>query len=216
MTNQPAIEIKAKARKQGKHTSRALRRANEIPAVVYGPNVENINIAIAENDAVKYSRLAYENSIFQLKSDDSKVNNLKVIKKMITHHPVSHRPVHLDFYALDMKATIKVNVELKYTGHPVGVTEGGLLQELRRDVEVECLATEIPESFEVDVTELKVGDTLHASDIKMLESIKLVTSEQEAIVSVVQQKEEKEEEGTPAVTEGDAAPAVEANTDKKE
>lgn len=203
MTNQSAIEIPVQVRKKGKHTSRALRRNKQIPAVVYGPKVENLNIALHENDAVKYSRMAFENSIFVLKSDDSKINNLQVIKKAISHHPVSHRPTHLDFYALDMQAAIKVHVELKYTGKSVGVTEGGILQELRRDLEVECLATEIPEFFEVDVTNLKIGDTLHASDIKIPDGLVLVTNEQEAIVSIVQQKEEKEE---PAV-EAAAAPA---------
>ena len=192
------IQIKAMARKPGKSISRQMRSNKLIPSVVYGPKTENTYFAITELDATRYSTRAFENSIFTLKSDDKKLNGMRVLKKDVTIHPVHRRPIHLDFYAPDMTQTVRVSVEIKYEGKSHGERNGGIFQALRRDVEVECLPADIPDSFIVPIEDMELGDVIHVSALNMPSSdVKLITSTEEAIASVVAAKEAKEE--TPAV-----------------
>jgi len=96
------IQLKAVTRKTGKHNSRSLRVNKMIPAVCYGPKTDNFNFSLAENDVIKYSSSKYDNEIFKLTSDDKNIDGLLVLKKDMTIHPVSRRPVHLDFLVPDM------------------------------------------------------------------------------------------------------------------
>lgn len=170
------------------------------------------------NDAVKYSRLAFENSIFTLESSDPSINGLKVLKKSIDIHPVSRRPIHMDFFAPDMTQAVRVNVEVRITGKAKGTGEGGLVSMVRRDVEIECLPLEIPAFFELDVTELDLNDSMHVSDIKFPENVKVITSLEETIVSCAEVKEEEivaapaadaaAAAGAPAAGAAGAAPAA--------
>ena len=208
MTKQETIEIKVQPRNTGKHISRGLRKDKQVPAIIYGPKIDNVNLSISEIDAVRYSAHQFDNTIFTLKSDDSKLNSLKVLKKDMTVHPVSRRPTHIDFYALDMDSEVRVYVELKFVGRPIGALEGGIVQEIHRDVEVECPANDIPKSFEINIEKLDLGDVLHVSDIATPSGVKMITSLDEAIVTVAQPKEE--EAATAEATAGEAAPAGEA------
>jgi len=207
MTNKETLEIKVGPRKPGKHYSRSLRDERKIPAVVYGPKTDNIAFYLGENDAVKCSGHEFENAIFVLKSEDNQLNNMKVLKKDASFHKVNRRPIHLDFYALDMAATVRVHVELKFEGKSEGEREGGVFNALRREVEVECLPTDIPENFNVDISQLKLNDVVHVSDLNIPESIKLITSPEDTICNVAQVEEEK-----PAETE--AAPDAEVATEE--
>lgn len=204
MTNNEALEIEVGPRKPGKHYSRSLRGERKIPAVVYGPKTDSIPFYLGENDAVKCSGHEFENAIFVLKSEDSQLNNMKVLKKDASFHKVNRRPIHLDFYALDMAATVRVNVEVKFEGKSVGERDGGVFNALRREVEVECLPTDIPESFSLDISELKMNEVLHVSDINIPEGIKLITSPEDTMCNVTQVAEEK-----PAET-AEGAPTTEA------
>ncbi len=207
MTKEDSILLTATTRVQGKHNSRLLRRSKQTPAVVYGPKIDSLNFSISEIDADRYTKSQYENTIFILKSDDSKLNKLKVLKKALVRHPASRRPVHLDFYALDMTQTVRVNVEIRFSeGKSAGEIEGGVRQELRRDVEVECLPTEIPDFFEIDITDLELGGTVHASAITLPDGVKLMTNDTEAVITIAQPAEE-EPEPVAAAADGEAAPA---------
>lgn len=190
MSNTQQIKIAANLREAGKATARGLRLDRSVPAVIYGPKTKPLSISIGVNDAVKYSRLAFENSIFTLESSDSSINGLKVLKKSIDIHPVSRRPIHMDFFAPDMTQAVRVNVEVRITGKAKGTGEGGLVSMIRRDVEIECLPLEIPAFFELDVTELDLNDSMHVSDIKFPENVKVITSLDETIVSCAEVKEE--------------------------
>ncbi len=184
------LELNVEARKIGKHTSRGLRRNNQVPAVVYGPKVKNLNIALKENEVVKYAKQQFENSIFVLKSSDPQLNNLKVLKKDSTIHPVSRRPVHLDLFALDLTKTVRVYVEVRFEGKALGVKEGGILNTVTREVEVECLPTAIPQFLAIDITNLGVGDSLHASELQTPTGVKLITLPTETLCTIVTVAEE--------------------------
>lgn len=210
------IELNAFSRTIGKHHSRALRSKKMIPAVGYGPKTENFNFCLTENDVVKYSSSKFDNEIFKLKSEDKKIDGLLVLKKDLSIHPVSRRPVHLDFLVPDMTQKVKVDVEINYEGKSKGLKEGGILNILMRSINVECLPNEIPDSFTVDITDLGLNENLHVSDIKLgSDKLTLISSPEDTIATVSQAKEETA--STPA--EGEAnAPAADqkpADTDKK-
>jgi large subunit ribosomal protein L25 len=178
------IEVTVENRKPGKHFSRGLRKAEKIPAVVYGPKIKNLMISLPQKEVEKYNKLAFENSIFVFKSTDPQLNNLKVLKKDVVVHPVTRRPLHLDFYALDLTKAVRVFVEIRFTGRSAGVKEGGVLNAVRRDVEIECLPTAIPQFLALDVTDVGLGDSLHCSDLVIPEGMKLITLPTETLCAV--------------------------------
>lgn len=184
------LKINADSRQAGKGVARGLRKGRFVPAIVYGPKTKPLSISIHENDAVKYARTSFENSIFTFESKDSTLNGLKVLRKTMDIHPVSRRPVHIDFFAPDMTQKVRVNVEVKLIGKARGIGEGGLVTMVRRDVEVECLPLEIPSHFDLDISDLDINSSMHVSDIKFPENLKVISSMDETIVSCAEVKEE--------------------------
>jgi large subunit ribosomal protein L25 len=176
-------DLTVEARETGKHNSRALRRDRKVPAVVYGAT-EPSNLYIDESSVIRFNVRAYENALFSLKSKDTKLNNIVVLMKEVVVHPVTRRPQHVDLFALDLKKAVRVSIEIKLDGKPIGISEGGLLNVVNRQVEIECLPTEIPESITADISHLGVGDALHVSDLKIPAGIKLISSP-ETTVAVV-------------------------------
>jgi large subunit ribosomal protein L25 len=169
------IEIPVSGRLTGKHHVRGLRVQGRVPAILYGPKVENQNLLTEEITLKKYSGHKYESTIFQLKSDDPKLNKLNVLLRDVQVHPVTRRPVHVDLFAVDMSSTIRVNVEIRFDGKPAGLAEGGVLQTVLRELEVECLPSDIPEFILADVSSLGLGDALHVSDLKMPDNVKVMS-----------------------------------------
>ena len=202
------FEINATTRLAGKGNSRQLRLSKQIPAVIYGPKQEPMSISIDEADALRYGRHGFENTIFTLKSKDSKVNGVKVLRKDLDLHPLSRKPIHFDFFAPDMTKTVRVSVEIKYTGKAEGTKEGGVFNAVMREVEVECLPTEIPESIEIDVTALQVDESFHVSDLQIPANIKLMTPADQTICTVAVVAEEKAPEPVVAAAAAPGAPAA--------
>lgn len=198
------IELTVETRETGKHNSRSLRNSRNVPAVIYGA-VEPINVSVGEKEMVKYNTRAYENALFTLKSTDKKANGIVVLVKSVDVHPLSRRPQHVDFFALDLKKPVRVNVEVRLEGKPVGLSEGGLLNIVLRSVEVEVLPTDIPEFFTADISHLGVGDALHVSDLKVSGSTKVITGAEQTIAVINAQEEEAA--ATPAAAPV-AAPAA--------
>jgi large subunit ribosomal protein L25 len=183
MANNQTLNLNASLREPGKHFSRTLRKERHVPAVVYGPKTKNFSLSISEADAVRYSRHGFENSIFTLQSDNKELNGLMVLKKATSIHPASRRPVHMDFFAPDMTKTVRVEVEIRLIGKAIGTMEGGLVSQVRRDVEIECLPLEIPTFFELDITNLGLNESVHVSDLSLPGKTKLVTSPGETVAT---------------------------------
>ncbi|HVK62001.1 MAG TPA: 50S ribosomal protein L25 [Bdellovibrionales bacterium] len=199
------IEIPVKSRESGKHNSRTSRAAGLIPGVVYGPKNEPINVLIEELTVRRFTGRKFESTIFGLKSDDSKVNKLNVIVRDVQVHPVNRRPLHVDFYAPDMTKPVRVAVELRLDGKPAGLSEGGVLEHLLRQVEIEVLPTDIPEFIIADVSELGLGDALHVSDLKVSAGVKMISMPSLTIATV---SIPKEEEVAAPVAAAEAAPGA--------
>ncbi len=207
MKNNEKIELPVYARTPGKHNSRVSRKGEKIPAVLYGPKSKPVNLLIDQILLQKYGGTKYESTIFSLKSDDKNIDKINVLLKDMQVHPLSRKPVHLDLYALDMSATVRVSIAIRFEGKAIGLTEGGMVQMTLRELEIECLPNDIPEFVVADVTDLHVGDTLHVYDLKLGDNIKVISGAQLAVASVSIIEEEVAAPVVAAPVEG-AAPAA--------
>jgi len=206
------IDLNVEARTVGKHFSRSLRNESKIPAIVYGAIDKNINISIAENAVIKYNSRNYENALFNLKSTDKALNDKVVLIKAVSVHPLSRKPVHVDLFAIDLKKAVRINVEIRLEGKPIGLAEGGLLNLVNRQIEVECLPTAIPEFFTIEVSHLGVGDAVHVSDIKFPEGVKPLSAS-DLTIAVVNQEDDAPA-ATPAAVAAPTAAAAKAPAGK--
>jgi large subunit ribosomal protein L25 len=204
------IELTVETRQAGRAGARGLRVNKQVPGVIYGA-IDNVNVQVHVNDILKYNSRAYENALLNLKSSDSKLNGKVALIKSVSVHPLTRRPEHVDLFALDLTKAVRVSVEIRLEGKAIGLSEGGLLNIVARQVEVECLPTEIPDAIVVDVTNLGVGDSIHASELVIPAGVKLISRPELTIAAVVEQEDEvvatpAAAAATPAA--GAAAPAA--------
>lgn len=188
---------------EGTRPVRRLRRENVIPGVVYGRDMKPVSVVIERKALaqVLHSK-AGEHALVKLRMEEGTSWEKPALVKTVQHHPVSGHVMHVDFHAILLTERLKVKVPVVLKGEPVGVKQdGGILEHFLREVEVECLPTEIPGSVEFDVSNLKIGDTIHVRDLAAPANTK-ITSELEGVIASVQKpKEEKPEEEAAAVTE---------------
>ena len=188
------LELNASIRKQtGDGPARTLRRSGQVPAVVYGPNTEPILLSIDKSEFEQVVKKRNVNQIlFNLLLDGGKQRKKSVMVKELQTDPVSRNFLHIDFYEIDMKRKIRVNVPVVTKGKSQGVELGGVLQVIRRELEVLCLPGKIPESIEVDVAELNIGDSLHVKEIPLEGDIEIPTDVNFTVVTILSPRVEVE------------------------
>ena len=187
----------------GKGYARRLRRTGKIPAVRYG---KQSPVSIYTVDRLVMERFLSEggsSSLVALDVDGAGQNDeLLSIVKDIQRDPVSGRVIHADFYGVRYGEPIIVEVPLVFEGKAVGVAEGGLLQPVRRSLEIRCLPRQIPENIVVDVTALGIGDAIHVNDLEV-EGVEFIATANFTIVTVqtvsVEVVEDVDEEGEEGV-----------------
>ena len=185
--------IQVSPRNERGKQNKKIRKNKWVPAVVYGNGQKNISFSLDIREAEKYSKREYENKIFTFASEDKDLQGLKVIKKSISHHKVSHKPIHMDFLSLDMNKPLRINVDINFKGTPKGVKEeGGVFNIVLRSVEIECLPNEIPPSIDLDVSDLALNQNIHVSDLSLSGNIKLITKGQRTLCTLAETKEEEE------------------------
>ena len=199
------ITLNAKVRdKIGKGASGRLRQQGRIPAIVYGRKENPLTLEVVEGELEKVAGMTSgQNAVINLNLDREEGDILALVKD-VQHHPVTDRLLHVDFYRISLRDKITVSIPVAVTGESVGVKEGGILEHILWEVEVECLPTQVPERIEVDITSLKIGDTVHVRDLKTEEKIKILTEEEKTVLSLVPPtviKEEVVEEVEEEVTE---------------
>ncbi len=203
------IDLETQLRNEtGKGAARKLRRQGKIPAILYGPRMEPIGLCVNEHDFNKIMIKAEgEQVVFNLKVQDD--TRLALVKEL-QRHPVNERIRHIDFYAVSVDEKIKVEVAIRPVGKAKGVEiGGGVLEMIQRTVTIKCLPLNIPKEFEVDVTDLDVGDALHISDITPPEGIEFAEPPETTLITVVggaqgpEEAEEEEEEIIEEETSGD-------------
>jgi len=210
------LEIQADAREVGsKNQARRLRRDGKIPGILYGPKTQAVALQLDLKDFS--SRIAdLEGShLVRLKSASSALAEKVALVKDMQFHPMTGAVVHADLYEVDLTAKIQVNVPLHFVGKAFGVTRGGILQPIVREIEVECLPLDIPGFFDVEVSELDIGDSVHIEDLPMPSGVTAIYESNFALVTVVTPTVEEAPVAAAAPVEG-AVAAAPATEEKKE
>jgi len=176
------IAIAATARPDtGKGFARRARRDGNIPGVVYGPEIEPMVVSVPEREFRAAMKAAHSSSILSL-NVDGKEN--KVILRELQRDPVTNKVVHVDFHAISMTKPINIDLPINFVGTPRGVkTDGGIMQATMRELEISCLPDNIPEHFEIDVTDLGIGDSLHVADLN-IPNVEILTPERRTVVVI--------------------------------
>ena len=180
----------AKRGVSGKKYAKQLRREGKIPGIFYTRNEKSIPL-IFDLEEVQLL-LRTEIGLFDLKIEKKK--NLKCIVKEMQFDPVSNKLLHLDVMGVKLEEKINVTVPVHIVGEAVGAKdEGGILNQTLYELDVNCLPLDIPEHIDIEVSDLKVGDTIHVSDIK-LENVEILNEPEVVVVGVVLPRAAKEEE----------------------
>ena len=196
---------------RGKGPARRLRAEGFVPAVLYGGGAESLALKVAESELAAIMRQG-SNQIIDLKGPDGFKDRLVLLKEY-QRHPITRALLHADFYTVDTTQQLDVSIPVHVIGKSVGVEMGGVMDLILRELQVRCLPLSIPESFEIDVSALDIGDALHVSDVALPDDVELVTDPGLTLVHVVAPRveaeaEEEEGEGEEGAAEGDgAAPA---------
>jgi large subunit ribosomal protein L25 len=205
------IVVNAQSRMdRGKGAARRLRASGLIPAVVYGGTTEVRSVSVDPKTLLKVIRSeSGRNTILNIDFGDG--TKAPAILKSWQLDPVNERFIHADFYRIKMDVAIKVKVPIVPKGEARGVkVDGGILEIILRELEVECLPGDIPERVEVDVTDLGIHGAVRVSDLPVNERVKILDSAEQIIVHVVSVKEEAAPVAAAAPVEGEAAAATPA------
>jgi large subunit ribosomal protein L25 len=207
-----AVEIRTDT---GKGLARRLRQKGRVPAVLYGHGKASVSLVVDASALEHLLRTsdAGLNTLIDLEGA-SEVKGRVVLVKELQRHPVAGTLVHADFFEIDTKALIHVAVPIRLNGNPAGVKSGGILEHTMREIELACLPTAIPDSLEIDVSHLEVGDAVHVSDLRLPEGVETVLEESLVVAHVAVPKIEEEPVVEEELAEGEeAAEAAEAGAD---
>ena len=203
---------------RGKGAARRLRRTGKVPGVFYGPKSAPTPIAVDRKDFAAHVANLEGSHLIRFESGTQDLQKRVALVREVQHHPVDGGILHVDFYEVDLTQRLRVTVPLHFVGKAKGVAEGGILQPIIREMEVECLPTDIPQFIEVDVTPLDIHDAVHMADVPMPANVTAVVETNEAVVTVlppsVEEVKVAEVEGEAGVAA--AAPAAAEGKDAKE
>lgn len=201
------IELKTKVRTTtGNGPARRLRMSGQIPAVLYGPKTEPVLLSVNKSDLeLVFKKGGIGQVILNLviQQNGKTVTRPAMIKELQTH-PVSRNFIHVDFYEIKMDQKITAKIPVITTGKAKGVELGGILQIIRRELDVKCLPLEVPESIEIDITDLDIGDSIHVGKIQLEGEIEFLEDDNYTVVTVLSPKIEEEPEEEEEVEEEEA------------
>jgi large subunit ribosomal protein L25 len=208
------VALSAQVRRSlGKGAARSLRRQSLVPAVLYGHDLESTLLSVSPGDLEEATSTASaENILIDLTiTDGESTRNQRAMIREIQVDPVRRTILHVDFLGISMDRQITVEVPINLVGDPVGVAEGGMLQQVVRSVEVSCLPDRIPDTVKLDVSSLAMGHSLHVSDLPVPEGVELLSDPRLTIATVLAPKKVEEKPAAPAEGEelAEAAPETE-------
>lgn len=203
------ITLKAQQRTHEGKSVKKLRESGRIPSVVYGPKTKNEMIEVTLKDFERAYKEAGESSLVQLELDAKKV---PVLIYSIMRHPISLKPIHADFYAVDMKKEIRAKVPLVFDGEaPAVKAEGALLLKVMHEIEVEALPEYLPHEIRVSVAGLeKTGDRITVASLGAMEGVKF-RAQADDIIAITEEPRAEEEVVAPVAAEG----VVEVKTEQE-
>ena len=202
------LTLSAETRERaGKGASRAMRREGRVPAVVYGNKEEPLAIHVEEKALMKMlSTGHFMNSIVLI---DHPGGQARTLPKDVQFHPVTDRPLHVDFLRISEHSKVHVNVPIRFTGEDQsrGLKRGGILNAVRHELELVCDAAEIPDDIEISLAGLDIGDSLHISAVTLPKGVESAITDRDftiaTIVAPSVYKASEGEEGAEAPEAGD-------------
>jgi len=201
------FELNATVRKTtGNSPARELRRGGLIPAVLYGPQTEPVLLSVNIKELEQVFKKGNIGSIIlNLVIQNGQKFTKPAMIKELQSHPLSGNFLHVDFYEIDMQRKINVMIPVVVKGHAKGVEAGGLLQIIRREIEVLCMPGDIPKSIEIDITDMDVGESVHIEEIPLGDNIEIPDDVNFTVLTIVSPKAEAVEEEEEEALEGEEA-----------
>ncbi len=196
-----ALVLEAQKRQDtGTRATRRLRKAGKVPAIIYGHGLEAVAIELDGHDLAM--ELQHHHRLLDVVVDGARE---RYLVKDLQYDYLYEHVIHVDLVRVRLDERVKVTVAVELRGTPAGAAEGGVLEQLATDIELECVVTSIPENIRVSVKELQVGQTLTAGDLELPAGAQLA-SEAELAIAVVRTVEEEEAAEETAAGEGEAEP----------
>jgi large subunit ribosomal protein L25 len=211
------IALKAQARREvGKNFCSRLRASGSIPAVLYGTGGDPVMLTLNTHDFQKSTaKLSGEMVMFSVSAQDLGIENQLTVIRELQRDPVTERIVHIDLMRVDLAKPIEVVVSVHSTGSPIGVRDGGVLEQITRNVHMRCLPDLVPPHITADVSGLGVNQAIHVSDLGLSDKIEVLSPATDVVFHViVPRKVEEAEEVKPAEGEGEAEAAAEGTEEK--
>jgi len=220
-----AIELKAWARQgSGKGGARAVRREGRVPGILYGDRLEPQTISVDYRAITQQFHTGhFQSTVFVLDVEGKKT---RVIPRAVQLDPVRDFPIHVDFLRLGKDALVTVEVPVRFLNEAAspGLKRGGVLNIVRHEIPVRCPADAIPDHFEVDLTGLEIGDSVHISAVKLPEGVRPTITERDFTVATIVGRAAEEpvpgavaaEAAVPGAEGAEAAPAEEAEDEDKD
>ena len=216
MSDQLTLSAETRER-AGKGASRAMRREGRVPAVIYGANQEPLSIHVEEKALVKMlSTGHFMNSVIMI---DVAGGPARTLPKDVQFHPVTDRPLHVDFLRIGEHTVVHVNVPVRFVNEDEapGLTRGGVLNVVRHDLELVCDAASIPEEVLIDLTGYDLGESIHISSVSLPEGARSAIEGRDFTIATIvapsalkrTDSDEAGDEATPAPAAAPEPPAEE-------
>ncbi|WP_445661531.1 50S ribosomal protein L25/general stress protein Ctc [Bacillus sp. FSL K6-3431] len=196
--------LKAQTRTNERHSQLSeLRSEGDVPAVVYGYNVENTPVSVESKSFLKVMREVGRNGVISLDLEGKKLN---VILHEYQEDPIRKEVIHADFLAVDMSVEIEANVRVELSEDAAGVKSGGVLQHILHELTITAKPDDIPEVIEVDISGLEIGESVTVADVRGNYSVVINHEDEESIAAITPPREEEAEteNAGEASTEGQA------------
>ena len=196
----------------GKGKARQLRQKGLIPGIVYS-NKKNLLISFDSKEISNLLKKTGTHNILHLSLDNKKEK--MVIFKEVQKDVISRDILHVDLMEISKKKKLKINALLEEVGTPIGTKMGGILTRLLREVKIECLPENIPQSIKVDVSNLEVGQTLHVGDLTVPEGVTILNGPEDTLFAVKLPEAEKAKEEEAEEPSAEEAASEEGKTEEK-
>ncbi|MCL2804588.1 MAG: 50S ribosomal protein L25 [Treponema sp.] len=195
------VVLKAKNRqKAGSAESRRMRKSGRIPAVIYGRTGKSVSIDLDSVEFMKETKGISESTIVKVETEDKSYD---AFVKDTQRNIIDGKILHIDFYEVESGVALRARVSIILQGNPIGVREGGMLENPLHEIEIECLPKDLPERIEIDISGLKANNSLYVRDIPLGQGVRLLSNPDQVVALV---KFAKAEAAAAVATE--AAPAA--------
>lgn len=198
------VKLNVEARESnGSSNARRLRASGFIPGVLYGEGKEAVSFAVAERELRRVLTGEHgTHAILDIVVGDDGGKARHAVLKDYQLHPTRRKLLHVDMHEVRLDRAIQAAVAVELVGEPQGVTMGGVLTQIIREVNVEALPMEVPDRLELDVSSLEIGDSLRLTDLSVPEGVTLLDDEETVLANVAQPRVEEEPETVPEGEEG--------------